>query len=100
MIAVVPVPTEDRADVPVDGLDIAEGDLHVAVGEDPVQMAQEQLRQLLEGREGARRAPAPAAGYTADRPRFGSRRPATPARPPTGGRAPGARWGAPESSEC
>ena len=49
MIPVTPAPAQHGTDVPVDGLDYPEGDLHVAVGQDPVQMAQEQRGERLEG---------------------------------------------------
>jgi len=51
---VIPVPppsAKHGADVPVDGLDHPEGDLHVAVRQDAIQVGQEQLRQFLEGGE-------------------------------------------------
>jgi len=51
VIPVAPTPAQDGADVPVDGLDHTEGHLHVAVGEDPAQVGQEQLGQRLEGGE-------------------------------------------------
>ena len=53
-VRVIPVPptsAKHGADVPVDGLDHPEGDLHVAIGQDAIQVGQEQLRQLLEGGE-------------------------------------------------
>src|SRR6516165_3584848 len=50
-------PAQHRPDVPVDGLDGAEGDLLVAVVEDPVEMPRQQPAELLEGRQ-----PLPAQG--------------------------------------
>ena len=48
MIPVASAPTQHGADVPVDGFHDARTDLHVAIGQDPIQVGQEQLRQFLE----------------------------------------------------
>src|SRR3989338_6716489 len=53
-ILVIPIPAaapEHGADVAVDGLDRAERDLLVAVGEDTVEVSQQELGDLAEGRQ-------------------------------------------------
>ena len=57
MIAVAPTATEHRPDVAVDGLDFAERDLDVAVGQDAVEVPAQELGDLVEGRQ-----PLPAQG--------------------------------------
>ena len=51
MIAVAPAAAEHGANVTVDGLDGAEGNLLVAVVEDAVEVPGEEPTQLLEGRQ-------------------------------------------------
>ena len=48
MIAVAPTATEHRADVAVYGLDLAERDLDVAVGQDAVEVPTQELGDLVE----------------------------------------------------
>jgi hypothetical protein len=49
VIPVAAAAPKHRSDVAVDGLDDAEGDLLVAVVQDPLKMAGEQAAELLEG---------------------------------------------------
>src|SRR2546427_7992424 len=51
VIAVPPAASQHRPDVAVDRLDLPEGDRLVAVADDAVQVAGEQLAELLEGRQ-------------------------------------------------
>ena len=67
MIPVPAPPAQHGQDVPVDRLDGAEGDLLVAVVQDPVEMARQQPAELREGRRpaqgaqlGGQEAPGPA----------------------------------------
>jgi hypothetical protein len=51
MIPVAAAPTQHRADIAVDRLDLSERDLLVAVGQDPVEVAQQELGDLAERRQ-------------------------------------------------
>ena len=51
MIAVAATATEHRPDVVVGGLDLAERDLDVAVGQDAVKVPPQELSDLVEGRQ-------------------------------------------------
>ena len=51
VISVAAPAAEHRSDIAVDGLDLAEGDLLVTVGEDAVEMPEEELGDLLECRQ-------------------------------------------------
>ena len=51
MIPVASAPTKHGPDVRVDGFHDAKGDLHVAIGQDAIQVGQDELGELLEGRE-------------------------------------------------
>ena len=51
MIAVAPTATKHCPDVVVDGLDLAERDLDVAVGQDAVEVLTQELDDLIEGRQ-------------------------------------------------
>jgi hypothetical protein len=49
MIAIPTASAQHGPNVPVDGLDLAERGLGVAVGEEPVEMAAQELGDLVEG---------------------------------------------------
>lgn len=51
MVPTPPAAPQHRPDVAVDRLDLAEGDRFVAVADEAVQVAGEQLAELLEGRQ-------------------------------------------------
>ncbi len=51
MVAITTTATDHRADVAVDGFDLSERDLDVAVGQDAVEVTTEKLGDLGEGRE-------------------------------------------------
>jgi hypothetical protein len=51
VVAIAPPPPEHRADVAVDGFDLAERHLDVAVGQDAVEVTTEQLGDLVGGRQ-------------------------------------------------
>ncbi len=72
VIPVSPAPSRHRPDVPVDRLDFAERDLLVALVENALEVAREQLAELAEGRQ-----PLPTQGLEAWSQRVRNRR-ATP----------------------